>query len=52
MATNVALNWVTASAFTKHFFKMKKTESFGVVVPLKMRETLVFRLIFNSVPMF
>lgn len=47
--SNAALNWVTADAFTKHFFSLKETESFGLVVPLEMREALVFRLIFNSV---
>lgn len=48
---NAALIWVTADAFTKHFFNMMKTESFSMVISIKMKENLVFREIFNSVPM-
>lgn len=35
LTINAALNWVTADVFTKHFFNMKKTKSFAVVLPLK-----------------
>ncbi len=36
---NVALNWVTADVFTKHFFIMKATKSSAFVISLKMNET-------------